>query len=254
MLESTCLRSTPRSNARGRPWAWLRPGPPRCSRTGSSATRRAIERADVEALVALVADDVVLEMPPVPAWSRGRRQYREFMESPVLAGAAPSGRPGRSAANGQPAALALPTYRGERVPHTLQLFDSDCSGASTTCSSTGPAAVLPVREVYRCATDESGPSRSYEQVTTQDTCEGPAPHGTAHRHSVHHPRRRRRGPGRHDHTDFGGWAMRHGPQGVAGDKFRLGPILRHGTLLFGRRTWEHFSTLWPTRETRSPRR
>jgi dihydrofolate reductase len=51
-----------------------------------------------------------------------------------------------------------------------------------------------------------------------------------------------------DHTDFGGWAMRHGPQGVAGDKFRLGPILEHGTLLFGRRTWEHFSTLWPTRD------
>ncbi|HET6626786.1 MAG TPA: dihydrofolate reductase family protein, partial [Nocardioidaceae bacterium] len=37
-------------------------------------------------------------------------------------------------------------------------------------------------------------------------------------------------------------------QGVAGDKFRLGPILEHGTLLFGRRTWEHFSTLWPTRD------
>ncbi len=51
-----------------------------------------------------------------------------------------------------------------------------------------------------------------------------------------------------DHTSFGGWAMRHGPQGVAGDKFRLGPILEHGTLLFGRRTWEHFSTLWPTRD------
>ncbi|MCW2796510.1 dihydrofolate reductase family protein [Nocardioides sp.] len=51
-----------------------------------------------------------------------------------------------------------------------------------------------------------------------------------------------------DHSTFGGWAMRHGPQGVAGDKFRLGPILEHGTLLFGRRTWEHFSTLWPHRE------
>ena len=51
-----------------------------------------------------------------------------------------------------------------------------------------------------------------------------------------------------DRTAFGGWAMRHGPQGVAGDKFRLGPILEHGTLLFGRRTWEHFSTLWPTRD------
>lgn len=51
-----------------------------------------------------------------------------------------------------------------------------------------------------------------------------------------------------DHTPFGGWAMRHGPQGVAGDKFRLGPTLQDGTLLFGRRTWDHFSTLWPTRE------
>jgi dihydrofolate reductase len=51
-----------------------------------------------------------------------------------------------------------------------------------------------------------------------------------------------------DHTDLGGWAMRHGPQGVAGDKFRLGPILEQGTLLFGRRTWEHFSILWPHRD------
>lgn len=51
-----------------------------------------------------------------------------------------------------------------------------------------------------------------------------------------------------DGTRHGGWAMRHGPRGVAGDKFRLGPILHDGTLLFGRRTWEHFSTLWPRRD------
>lgn len=51
-----------------------------------------------------------------------------------------------------------------------------------------------------------------------------------------------------DGTAHGGWAMRHGPQGVAGDKFRLGTILEQGTLLFGRRTWEHFSTLWPYRD------
>jgi RNA polymerase sigma-70 factor (ECF subfamily) len=38
------------------------------------------ERVDVEALAALVADDVVLEMPPVRAWSRGRRSYHEFMD------------------------------------------------------------------------------------------------------------------------------------------------------------------------------
>lgn len=51
-----------------------------------------------------------------------------------------------------------------------------------------------------------------------------------------------------DGTPYGGWAMRHGPQGVAGDKFRLGPILDRGTLLFGRRTWDHFRTLWPNRD------
>lgn len=50
-----------------------------------------------------------------------------------------------------------------------------------------------------------------------------------------------------DGTPFGGWAMRHGPQAIAGDKFRLGSILDHGTLLFGRRTWDLFRTLWPHR-------
>lgn len=50
-------------------------------------------------------------------------------------------------------------------------------------------------------------------------------------------------------TSFGGWAMRFGPEGVAGDKFRLGSIFQTGVLLFGRRTWDHFSGLWPTRDT-----
>lgn len=48
-------------------------------------------------------------------------------------------------------------------------------------------------------------------------------------------------------TPLGGWAFRFGPEAIAGDKFRLGPILETGVLLFGRRTWEHFSALWPTR-------
>jgi dihydrofolate reductase len=50
-----------------------------------------------------------------------------------------------------------------------------------------------------------------------------------------------------DGTPFGGWAMRQGPAAVAGDKFRLGPVLDTATLLFGRRTWEMFSQLWPRR-------
>ncbi|MFD4959055.1 dihydrofolate reductase family protein [Microbacterium sp. NPDC058389] len=50
-------------------------------------------------------------------------------------------------------------------------------------------------------------------------------------------------------TPFGGWAMAYGPEGVAGDKFRLGSIFDTGVLLFGRRTWDHFSTLWPPRDS-----
>jgi dihydrofolate reductase len=48
-------------------------------------------------------------------------------------------------------------------------------------------------------------------------------------------------------TDHGGWAFRYGPGPIAGDKFRLGPVLDTGTLLLGRRTWQHFAGLWPNR-------
>ncbi len=46
----------------------------------------------------------------------------------------------------------------------------------------------------------------------------------------------------------GGWAFRHGPETVAGDKFRLGPQLDDGVLLLGRTTWQLFSRLWPARD------
>jgi dihydrofolate reductase len=45
----------------------------------------------------------------------------------------------------------------------------------------------------------------------------------------------------------GGWAFRFGPQAVAGDKFKLGALLDSGTLLLGRRTWQLFAGLWPSR-------
>jgi dihydrofolate reductase len=45
----------------------------------------------------------------------------------------------------------------------------------------------------------------------------------------------------------GGWAFRHGREAVAGDKFRLGPILESGVLLLGRKTWQLFSGIWPHR-------
>ncbi|MGW0086036.1 dihydrofolate reductase family protein [Streptomyces sp. NPDC003393] len=46
-------------------------------------------------------------------------------------------------------------------------------------------------------------------------------------------------------TPWGGWAVRHGPEAVAGDKFRLGRTLDEGVLLLGRATWQLFSRLWP---------
>ncbi|MGW7538427.1 dihydrofolate reductase family protein [Amycolatopsis sp. NPDC054798] len=49
-------------------------------------------------------------------------------------------------------------------------------------------------------------------------------------------------------TPGGGWAFRHGPDSVAGDKFRLGSTLDDGVLLLGRATWQLFSGLWPHRD------
>ena len=49
-------------------------------------------------------------------------------------------------------------------------------------------------------------------------------------------------------TPAGGWAFRHGPATVAGDKFRLGSVLDDGVLLLGRHTWQLFSRLWPGRD------
>jgi dihydrofolate reductase len=50
-----------------------------------------------------------------------------------------------------------------------------------------------------------------------------------------------------DGTPNGGWMFRHGPEPAAGDKFKLGPIFDCGVLLLGRRTWQKFSELWPSR-------
>ncbi|MGP3918402.1 dihydrofolate reductase family protein [Nonomuraea sp. 10N515B] len=49
-------------------------------------------------------------------------------------------------------------------------------------------------------------------------------------------------------TPTGGWAFRHGPEAVAGDKFRLGRTLDEGVMLLGRTTWQVFSRIWPGRD------
>ncbi|GAA3776365.1 dihydrofolate reductase family protein [Streptomyces chiangmaiensis] len=49
-------------------------------------------------------------------------------------------------------------------------------------------------------------------------------------------------------TPTGGWAFRHGPGTVAGDKFQLGSTLDDGVMLLGRTTWQLFSLIWPGRD------
>ena len=90
---------------------------------------RAIEHADPDELASLVADDVVFEMPPVPAWSRGRGPYRDFMANLFSwRGRHWLTRP--VSANGQEGILLYRATAGDKhEPHTLQLFDGDASGA-----------------------------------------------------------------------------------------------------------------------------
>jgi dihydrofolate reductase len=55
-------------------------------------------------------------------------------------------------------------------------------------------------------------------------------------------------------TPNGGWAFRHGPEAVTGDKFRLGGVLDTGVKLLGRTTWELFSRIFPHRDDDFSRR
>ena len=83
---------------------------------------RAFEAADVPALVRLLTDDAVLEMPPVPLWYRGSRDYGLFIRRVFdMRGTGWVMR--RCTANGQPALAAYaPEPGGGYRLHTLQVF------------------------------------------------------------------------------------------------------------------------------------
>ncbi|SCG67295.1 RNA polymerase, sigma subunit, ECF family [Micromonospora inositola] len=83
---------------------------------------RAFEAADVPALVRLLTDDAVLEMPPVPLWYRGSRHYGLFMDR-VFQMRGTDWVMRHLTANGQPALAAYaPESCGGHRLHTLQIF------------------------------------------------------------------------------------------------------------------------------------
>jgi RNA polymerase sigma-70 factor, ECF subfamily len=82
----------------------------------------AIEEADASALVALLTEDATFEMPPIPAWYRGRPAIGRFFETRILTS------PGRFTlvkitANGQPAfAVYQRADDGTREAHGIQVL------------------------------------------------------------------------------------------------------------------------------------
>lgn len=91
----------------------------------------AFERADVAGLVALLAADCVLEMPPVPLWFHGRGPYGGFMQR-VFRERGSHWRTRPVAANGQPALAAYCHDGYEYRLHTLQVFTVDATGIIRT--------------------------------------------------------------------------------------------------------------------------
>ncbi len=100
----------------------LRQPDDRAVRTAVERYIRAFEAADIDALVALLTKDAVLEMPPVPLWYAGRAGYGRFIAR-VFAARGTGWRMLRAAANGQPALAAYcpDGARGWRL-HTVQVL------------------------------------------------------------------------------------------------------------------------------------
>jgi RNA polymerase sigma-70 factor, ECF subfamily len=93
---------------------------------------RAFEAADVPALVRLLADDAVMEMPPVPLWYQGSRDYGLFLDR-VFAMRGTDWATRELTANGQPAFAAyVQEADGGYRPHTLQVFT--VSSGRITCN------------------------------------------------------------------------------------------------------------------------
>lgn len=84
----------------------------------------AFEAADVPRLTRLLADDVVLEMPPVALWLAGRDHYGEFMERVfVRRGTGWRLLPVRVNGGTGLAAYVLDPATGEAQAHSVQVFE-----------------------------------------------------------------------------------------------------------------------------------
>lgn len=214
---------------------------------------RAFEAADVAALVGLLTRDAVLEMPPVPLWYRGSRYYGRFMRR-IFDMRGSRWQMRQLSANGQPALAAYASEPGGcYVPHTLQVF-------TVTGGRIARNVVFADRGVFPLfglpETTSVGDLRRSRWVRTVSPVHTGETSITSKRTVIMSViviefmtlDGRVTDPDGRGGTPTGGWAFRHGPQTIAGDKFRLGQIMDDGVMLLGRRTWQLFSQMWPERD------
>lgn len=101
----------------------------------------AFENADLATLEKLLADDVVLEMPPFATWFSGRERYIRFMAR-VYTLRGTHWRMVPTGANGQPALAAYQRAPdGGHALHSVQVF-------STTASGIGAVHAFQGRELF----------------------------------------------------------------------------------------------------------
>ncbi|QKG24548.1 sigma-70 family RNA polymerase sigma factor [Actinomadura verrucosospora] len=120
---------------------------------------RAFEAADVPALVRLLAEDAVLEMPPVPLWYLGRRDYGLFMDR-VFAMRGTGWAVRRLTANGQPALAAYaPEPGGGHRLHTLQVLTVAAGRVARNAVFADPAVLGAFGLPERISPEESTGTR-----------------------------------------------------------------------------------------------
>lgn len=100
----------------------------------------AFEAADVDALVRLLTHDVVMEMPPVPLWYRGRDLYGRFIER-IFDARGTTWRLEAIAANSQPAVAAYVREDGGFRLHTVHLLTVEPLGISRITVFQDPAVL-----------------------------------------------------------------------------------------------------------------
>jgi RNA polymerase sigma-70 factor (ECF subfamily) len=101
----------------------------------------AFENADVEALVAVLTEDAMFEMPPFRTWFRGGAVIGAFLGARM--GELGKASVVRGSANGQPAvALYMPSHGGRRRLHALHVLTVEPHGVSRVVAFQDPNVLL----------------------------------------------------------------------------------------------------------------